>query len=299
MFNFKKLHIVKYTLTLLFASVILTGCEKVVDVDLEEGEKLLVVDAWLTNQDKPQVVRLTESAPYFSNVPAPVISSAQVKVKDLTNLKEYVFSYAGDGNYVFTPSVLDTFGIVNHSYQLVVDYDGDSYVANSFLNRTTLVDTIEYEFREESIGVKEGYFAFFVGQDSIGKQDFYWVRTYRNNSFLNKPGQINVCVDGSFGSEGNNGSDGIYFIPPIAQGINDSDDPYQLGDSLRVEIHSLTAGSYFYITQMQGQLTNGGLFAITPENLTTNIVKKTSATSLKAVGWFNMAAVHSKGVRIQ
>jgi hypothetical protein len=58
----------------------------------------------------------------------------------------------------------------------------------------------------------------------------------------------------------------------------------------RVEIHSINLETYNFLTQVQTQTTNSGLFATSPENVKTNITNTTN-NKTKVVGWFCMSAV--------
>ncbi len=59
------------------------------------------------------------------------------------------------------------------------------------------------------------------------------------------------------------------------------------------------AETYFFIQEMQVQMVNGGLFATPPSNVKTNIRNTNPNATTKAVGWFNIGAVSSNGVRIK
>ena len=272
----------------------LSSCEKVVQVDVPEGETLLVVDAWINDKPGSQTVRLTTTAPVFNGQNTPVAIGATVSLKDLTNGKIYNFSeVTGTGNYVFTPVATDTLSVVGHQYSLAISYKGNSYNSLSTLNRTTKIDTIGYD-RVTDIGstTVKGYLAWLFGKDQPNGKDYYWIKSYKNGVFYNQSNAINVCEDGG----GGNGTDGLCFIPPNAYlNVIPGDKLLQLNDVYTVEIHSLNKDSYEYMIQLSTQLNNSqaGLFAVTPENLRTNI-NPVNSTAPRALGWFNMGMVSSK-----
>ena len=111
------------------------------------------------------------------------------------------------------------------------------------------------------------------------------MKAFKNGVFFNKGSEINLAFDGAYSA----GADGFIFIPPIAEAITPFKENYSLGDVCRVEIHSISKETYFFLLQVQTQTTNSGLFATTPENVRTNINTPSGAT--KAIGWFNMASV--------
>ena len=273
------------------------------DVSLGEGEELLVVDAWINDLDQAQEIQLTRSAPYFDSALPAGVSGALVYVTDGAG-ERFDFKDSGsDGIYTWLPTNGSVFGQLNESYILTIELDGRTYTAVSQKNRVMPVDSIVFTFEEESLGDPEGYYGEFYARDIAGLGDTYWIKTYKNGVFLNKPEEINIAYDASFsaGSE----TDGIIFITPIRAGMNrvpDSDStddnsdvaPWMPGDKARVEIHAITNEAFDFLEQTRTQTTlgNSGIFAEPLSNVSTNIVKETN-NGLNAVGFFNVASVRS------
>jgi hypothetical protein len=267
---------------------ILTSCEDVVQVKLDKGSPMVTIDAFINDLRSTQKVRLTYTDSYFSQKTNEPIKGATVELKDLTSGSNFVFTDNADGNYLFNLSSTDTIGRVGHTYQLTVTHAGNVFTSTSKLNRTTTVDSLISEYQEAgSFGREEGYKFSFIGFDIPGDtMDYYWIKSYRNGVFFNKGGDINICVDGAYGA----GADGFPFIPPIAESITPFDEVFKLNDVCRVEIHSINVDTYNFLTQVQTQTTNSGLFATNPENVKTNITNTTNS-NVKVVGWFCMSAV--------
>jgi hypothetical protein len=281
-----------YTLFILLAAL-LCACEDPIQVKLDEGDKLLVVDAFITDQKKPQTVRLTLSDSYFSGQNPPAVSGAQVSLTDQTSGVTFTFTETGNGNYVYTPGA-DTLARIGHQYMLNVRYDGEDYQAYTRLNRTTTIDSIGVKYEEQGPFVEEGYYCTLWAFDVPGPTpDHYWIKSFRNNVLFGKGSQINIAVDAANGV----GADGLLFTPPIALGITPFGEKFNAGDSIRVEIHSISKETFYFLRQVFTQTTNSGLFATTPENVRTNIHTPENA-KMKAVGWFNMAAVSSLSRKI-
>ena len=263
-----------------------TSCEDVIQVKLDEGDPIVTIDAFINDMQLQQKVRLTYTDGYFSQKPNEPIIGATVTVKDLTTGVDYIFNDNNNGDYVWTPT--DTLR-VGHNYELTVTHQGNIYKSTSRMNRTTRVDSIIAEFKEGG-GLAEtepGYDMAFLGFDIPGDTvDYYWIKSYRNGVFFNKGGDINICADAAFGA----GADGFPFITPIAQGITPFGERFKKFDVCRVEIHSINLETYNFLTQVQTQTTNSGLFATSPENVKTNITNTTNDKT-KVVGWFCMSAV--------
>lgn len=288
-------------ITLFILALVAVSCEKVVKVDVPDAETLLVVDAWVNNKPGTQTIRLTTTAPIFDGNRTPAADGAIVSLRDLTNGKVYPFTEnTGTGNYVFTPAANDTLCVLGHQYELSVAYKGNSYTAVSTLNRTTIVDTVGFEDISSSgsggpnngaTGEKK-YGVWLFGKDIPARRDYYWIKSFRNGVFFNQPTAINVSEDAGGGES----TDGLCFIPPNAFfNVIPFDDGLLINDVYTVEIHSLNKESLDYLIQLKTQINNSqsGMFAVTPENLKTNI-KPANANAPRALGWFNMAMVSSK-----
>lgn len=283
-----------YISSLLLAGLFYSSCEKVIQVDVPEGETLLVVDAWLNDLPGTQTVRLTTTLPVFDPNRTPVANGATVLLTDLNNNKQYSFiQNSATGNYEYTPTATDTMTIEGHQYQLTVNWQGNSYTASSELKRTTTVDTVGYD-KLTDFGSDEvkGYAVWLFGKDLTGPvRDYYWIKSYKNGVLYNQSNVINIAEDGG----GGEGTDGLCFIPPNAYfSVIPGNKPLQLNDIYTVEVHSLNKDSYEYLLQLTTQINNSqaGLFAVTPENLRTNL--KPVGNAPRALGWFNMAKVSSK-----
>lgn len=285
------------------------ACEDTIDVDLKEADAVLVVDAWINDKPEDQVIRLTMTQPYFQQSLPPGVSGATVVITDSEG-KNFNFLEQSPGEYVWSPSNADpSFGTVGHEYQLNIQLeDGDSYQSVTSMGRTAVVDSITFTYEEETAFFPESYVGQFWARDPVGAGDTYWIRTYKNGVLLNKPSEINIAFDAAF-SEGSN-FDGITFIEPIRQGINpidqDEDDnflpPFEIGDTVYVEVHSISNEAFYFLTEVAIQTDRPGgfgeLFAQPLANVPTNIYPLEN-TSEKVVGFFNVAAVSRKGKKLE
>ncbi|MBI3520093.1 MAG: DUF4249 domain-containing protein [Bacteroidetes bacterium] len=268
------------------------SCEDVIQVKLDQGEPMVTVDAFVNDMRSQQKIRLTYTDGYFSQKPNEPITGASVHIKDLTSGLDYAFTDNTNGDYVLDLATTDTMGRVGHEYELTIVHQGTTFKASSRMNRTTKVDSLIAEYKEGGGlgGGKEGYKFSFLGFDPPGDTvDYYWIKSYRNGVFFNKGGEINICANGAYGQ----GADGFPFITPIAQAVTPFGEVFNKYDVCRVEIHSIDLLTYNFLTQVQTQTTNSGLFATSPENVKTNI-KNVTGDKVRVVGWFCMSAVGFK-----
>jgi Domain of unknown function (DUF4249) len=285
--------------TLFILCLSLFSCEDVVQIKLDKGSKLVVIDAFVTDQKKDQVIRVLNNNDYFATNSAEPITNAQVVLKDLTASKQFTFNYVSNGNYVYTYTTTETLAVTNHQYQLNVVYNGNTYSSLATLKRTATILEVQDSLVEarspNDNGGKPYYTCFMLTLDEAdNKPDYYWVKTFRNDTLFDTAQDINVCVDGTGGEVYDATTPFIFFTPPAAfLGFK----RYVVNDSCKVEVHSVSKDCYNFLIQAQAQISNGGLFATTPENVRTNITSP--ANSTKAVGWFNMASVALGGKKVK
>jgi hypothetical protein len=285
-------------------SLILTfsSCQDVVQVKLDEGSKLYVIDAFINNLRGDQVVKITSNSNYFSSTDPSGISGANVVLVDLTDNKQYNFIHSNGGRYVYSLGNTDTIAKVGHEYKLMVEINGDMYLATSKQKRPASIDSIGVE-------LNDGSFAFgppankndttfncilYAKDKADGIPDYYWIKTFRNDTLFSDPSDINLNIDGTGGEITTATVDSLEFTPPSTLlGFKS----YRRNDRCRVEVHSIMKDTYNFFVQAQAQIGNGGLFATTPENVKTNLVSPEGKP--KAVGWFSVSSVAMKNVLVK
>lgn len=291
---------------ILLASALFVSCEDVINPTLEPADPVVVVDAWINDLPGTQTISLTWTQPYFEAALPPAITGATVTVRDDQG-KLFTFSEntTKPGNYEWVPSGADTLR-VGGKYLLTVITDSDTFQAQSYMGRVPAIDSITYE-PDENIATGDPIVrAEFWATDPVGTGDAYWIRAYKNGVPLLKPSELNIAFDAGVSIGGP--ADGVVFIAPIRRRINandrDEDDqllsPIQNGDSMQVQIHSLTVAAFTYLNEVSIQTNRPGgfseLFATPLANVSTNVFNINTG-GRKAVGFFNVSAVSTGGKR--
>jgi hypothetical protein len=297
----------KNIIPILVSAAFFFACEDTINPNLEDAEPILVVDAWINNKAEEQVVRLTMTQPYLENILPPTVSGATVTL----TYDGGAVTFTEDGNepgtyqWVPTPSdIADVFGTIGREYTLTVITSGETFTATSRINRVPAVDSVTFKFEESNpMFADNSYTAEFWATDPVGPGDTYWIKGYKNGQLLNKPSELLVAYDAGFSAGGN--FDGVTFLPPV-RGVNandvDADDeplsPYEPGDSLYVEIHSVTLEAFNFLNEVIIQTDRPGgfseLFSTPLANVPTNI-HNVNPSGSKAVGFFNVSAVSGGG----
>lgn len=346
---------------LLAALWVFTGCETEVNPNLSEPANIVVIDAWLTNQGLTQHINVTRSQAYFEDEAPPKIPNAVVTVTDLTDTGQapYVFQ-ENEERYTWNSPDGNSLGIIGHTYELEVVIEGVTYTSRTTMSDVPEIDSISFRLEEENAFSDEKVFAEFFATDLVGVDDTYWIKAWKNGTYLGRPDEINIAYDAAFGADPDN--DNLPFIQPIRDGINPVEEvfdselsPYNLpdtllnrndtiftfegdvygyiveeeivfenagylerksieheqftfsndtifmaGDSVYVEIHSISNDAWFFLNQVIIETTRAGgfaaLFATPLANVSTNIIPESPEN--RVAGFFNVAAVSNAGRRL-
>ena len=300
--KFKPLALNVFIILVITAMTLLSGCEDVIQVNVINKSPKIVVDAFVNNQIDTQTVRLTRSIGYFDSTgKEPIITHAQVAIVDQSASvpKLFVFKYAYNGKYQFVPNQTtgDTF-TVGHDYALLVVVDKDTLVSFSRLNPTTVIDSlhlVDVVGNGPPINTTGKYVELYAN-DRVGQGDFYWIKTFRNDTFSNSINQLNISADMGNTS---NGQDGKLFIYPVRYNqVNDFLRSYKTGETVRLEIHSINAVVFAWFNLVINENRNGGLFATPPANIFSNVISFNPNKKVSVGGCFCMSAVCSASVTI-
>ncbi len=288
-----KKKIYPFYLVAFLALGLLTSCEDVIDLKTETGPAQLVVDGWITDQAGPQAIRLTLSAAYFNNSPATPVTGAEVTVTDDAGTT-FPFRYITEKKiYQWTPPQ-DSVKLarIGRTYTLTIRYEGEEYIAINQIKRVPTIDSLAYKNEKFPIkppeGPQEGYVAEFYARDFLGIGDTYWIKPLKGGKLNGtEAGAISLAFDGAF-SPGSP-SDGLIFIQPLRQSIT-TNGLFSAGDTAGVELHSITPETFYFLLQVRQESANGGIFAVPPANIPTNI-QNLNPNGKKALGFFGTSAV--------
>lgn len=280
------------------------SCENIIYPELEPSLEQYVVDAWLNDLPGSQKIFLSKSNNYFMSELPKLLSGAEVYLTDEDG-NRYDFEET-EGGYVWGDSSSTSFLQVGTSYQLNVSIDGIRFSGTSEMNPVPPVDSITFKYQEKDFSTAEDYYlAEVVATDLAGVGNTYWIKAWKNGVYLNKASEINIAYDAGFSAGGN--IDGQVFIQPIQELINpfDTDEtgealiepPYSIGDTIYVEIHSISESAFYFLNEVKIQTVRSGgfgaLFAQPFSNVSTNLINEDVNSAIHPVGFFNVSAISS------
>lgn len=289
---------------ILLIAFVFFACENIIYPELEPSLEQYVVDAWLNDLPGSQKIFLSKSNNYFMSELPKLLSGAEVYLTDEDG-NRYDFEET-EGGYVWGDSSSTSFLQVGTSYQLNVSIDGIRFSGTSEMNPVPPVDSITFKYQEKDFSTAEDYYlAEVVATDLAGVGNTYWIKAWKNEVYLNKASEINIAYDAGFSAGGN--IDGQVFIQPIQELINpfDTDEagealiepPYSIGDTIYVEIHSISESAFYFLNEVKIQTVRSGgfgaLFAQPFSNVSTNLINEDVNSAIHPVGFFNVSAISS------
>jgi hypothetical protein len=263
----------KNLFSFLFAMIFLSSCEEIIDIDLNDANAKLVVDGWIYNTPGPYRVRLTLTTNYFDTVAAPKVENALVIVSENDTLLDTLTM--GNPGVYRTQKILQ--GKIGATYTLKVIYEGSVYEAVSTLKPVAPIDTLTYEYKEDTRRDGSGYFVSIYFQEPATPADYYrWV-FYKNDKVFKERDELYA-------------SDEFYNGNYIAFEFDNHG--VDLNDTVRVEMYSLDKTGYEFFRALDEVDNSGNLFDTPPGNAKGNL-------SNGAIGYFGASSKSSKEIIIE
>lgn len=268
-------------IVLVFTSVVFSSCEKVIDVNLNNAEPKLVIDAVIKWQKgttgEEQVIKLSLTNDFFTNEILPA-NGAFVAI---TNSSDETFTFVEDGttgNYIctnFNP-------VIGEMYTLEIIYQGEIYTATNPLIATPPILTVQQE-------TVPG----FGGNDQIQIKYFYQDNGAENNYYLLGVINPNKQIP-EFGVVSDE-----FFQGNVMFGFYGSSET-EPGITLKLSVQGITFGFYNYMNILTtiGGSGSGNPFATPPATLRGNIVNQTNSNNFP-LGYFHLSEIDEVNYLVQ
>jgi hypothetical protein len=238
---------------LIASSILISGCQEVIDIELDEADRQVVIEGSIYQGGDSAMVRISKTTSYFSVNPAEPVANAIVQI---TMPDSSIVDLIHEGNGLYKATGLS---IINDAeYGLRVNVENKTYTATSRLMPELPLDSLEYEFQESIFGQPEGYNVFLIYQDEPGK-NYYRILSTVNGTPKREPGDLQVVDD--------NLNDGNLIRIPIFTAL------FEAGDTVEAELQSLDASVYEYFQTLSSVASEdaGSPFSAAPANPVTNI----------------------------
>lgn len=279
----------KYSIVLVVLGL-MSSCEKVVDVDLDEGTPRLVVDASLNwyreypsntmESGADQYITLTKTAGFYDGE-VPVATGATVTVTDMDAAQTFAFAEEGQTGIYACHNFLPVLG---HTYQLGISYAGEQYTAVETLLSAPKIDRIEQHkgsvFDEDEVVLYVHY------SDDADAENFYY---FDYTTSLSQRNELSITSD-----RFTNGNSSYEIL-----GYEGDDDDVELGDGDVVDLsfYAVSEGYYRYLDVLTYQIYTNGIFDPPPASVKGNVINVGNPDN-DAFGYFRVAMGNKASVTL-
>jgi len=127
-------------LCILLLTLLVTACEKVVDLDYRGNQSKIIIDGNITDKDGPYFVKITRSIPLTETGSYPGIDNAMVAIADDAGNKEVLVMQGGG---VYKTVLIE--GVEGRTYTLTVQIEDQTYTAQSTMPRHVAFDSVKVD----------------------------------------------------------------------------------------------------------------------------------------------------------
>lgn len=264
----------KNTFLIILSLLLITSCQKEIDLDLADQSGKIVIEGNITDQAGPYTVRITKTVAVSNPNIYPEVADAQVILSDNTGQTE-TLQYIGNGKYQTTTFT----GVPGRTYTMKVLVAGQQYTAQS-----TMPQAVDFEGLEQDsfkFGDRTSYTLLPVFTDPVALGNRY-LFTFTINNLSKK------YID-AFSDNINNGLPNQRPIMLPNDDNKGADHQVVAGDTIYVEMQCIDTNVFTYYSSLL-DLSNGS--GVTPSNPPSNI-------SNGALGYFSAHTQRNKSIVIQ
>jgi hypothetical protein len=264
----------KYNCLLLTFLLVIQGCEKVINVDLNEAAPRIVIEGTVTDRRGPYLVTISKSGSYFNQPDLEKVRGAKVVITDdFGNIDSLTESFPGA---YFTSRLR---GVVGRVYTLKVFSDNQVYTATSTMLSHVSIDSLRL--------VKSEYDRFDLAGHSQTEIHLD-VHCYFNDPIEKNYYRIKVFKNDSINTESYRLYDDQYTNGEVTDlRVARAD----LRDTFRIELLSLDKPTFGYYRSLADLIYQNPFFGSTPSNPNSNL-------SNGALGYFGAMAVSTRTIVI-
>jgi hypothetical protein len=252
----------------------MTSCEEIIELDLENAEPRLVIEAVVDAGSGNGIVYLTKSNGFYDPISIELVGGATVTITQADGT-EIALSSLVDGVYLAGGIVANEGDTLSIS---VIDGEGNEYKASAKTPHSVAIDSLEIV----ELGGNGGPFSsderiyqiFTHWQDKGGTESFYRVRATVNDTL-----QANVytLADDLL-------LEGEAITIPFFQ-------PFEGGDTVDIQLLSIDKSSYIYYNNLSS-IQGGGFGSSSPFNPNSNFDNN-------ALGYFGVLRFDSQTVILE
>jgi hypothetical protein len=251
--------------------VVFTGCQKVINVDLNVAAPRIVIEGTITDRRGPYTVTISKSGSYFNQPVLPPVSGATVIITDDFGISDTLHEEVPG---VYLTSKIR--GIPGRTYTLKVlaedqEYDGSSILSSHVnIDSLTLIKNDSQRIFSDGNNPNETRYEIHCYFKDPPEKNFYRAKVFKNDS-------INTQNYRLYDDQYTNGEETELRVAGNVAA----------GSTYRIELESLDEKTFGYYRTLSYLLFTNPFFGSTPANPNSNL-------SNGALGYFGTYAVSSR-----
>lgn len=260
----------KYILPILI--LLLSGCEKVIDIDLNDAHPVIVIEGTLSDKPNLARVKISKTTSYFNAAPAETVSGAEVKITDDEGRE---FSLVENDGYYISKTI---FPHIDQEFSLSVNVNGTIYESVSRMHKAVFIDSLSAVINEEYSVFEDGYNVNLYFHDPADEENYYRLRTFLNGELEDAPKDFIFFDD--------NNTNGKFIELRIRSKV------FEEGDTVRYELQTIDKEAYEYFDALSELIDDNSAGTASPANPNPNFTNG-------ALGYFSAYSSDEKTIVIR
>ena len=241
----------KNIITIVFAALLFTSCEKVVDIGYNENQSGIIIEGNVTNQIGPYFVKITRSIRLADTLGNPTIDNAIVSISDDAGNNDQLIP---QGNGLYRTTVLK--GVEGRTYTLIVKTENKIYTAKSTMPKLVPFDSIRVD--DNTFAGEMEYNLIPKYKDPTAKGNNYRFVLRLNNKLVNQHFILDdVVING--------------IVNTLRLEINDDDYKVKPGDLVSISMECIDEKVALYYKTLALMADSGPGGGTTPSNPPNNL----------------------------
>ncbi len=184
---------IRFYFIFLILILLLSGCEKVINVDLNEANPAVVIEGNVDASNHLAQVKISETSSYFDQSKSKMVSGADVRIT-INDYESFLLPEINNGIYSFE----DIPVITGATYHLTVNTNNNLYEASSVLQPKVEIDTLWYYVDNTDSFFDKGYVINVYFNDPPDMNNFYRIKVFVNNKLKDKADDFVLFSDRFF-----------------------------------------------------------------------------------------------------
>ncbi|MBD3638367.1 MAG: DUF4249 domain-containing protein [Crocinitomicaceae bacterium] len=257
----------------LIGALVLSSCQKVIEVEIDEDDQVYVFEGVLKDRDSTSFFKVSKTVNIYENATHEIVSGAVITVQD-ENSVSYSFSEdpADPGTYINNNFA----AVENMTYYLTANVEGHIITSSSFSKQKPILDSIYARPNQLDQNTPQSKWIFYHSTDRVEEENYYRLRIWINGK---EPSQYFIGND-------------YYINGETYEAQFFTADAYP-GDKIDVEMLEMDPKVYDYLYGLQNTLTTGP-FSPAPANPPSNL-----ECDIEVQGYFGVYMTQTASMIVQ